>query len=282
MTVRRSRRFALSVLRRAVARRGGPQPAPARPSGMRTRARAAVAKRARPGARGSACWRSMRSASPSRTCARCWRRCPRHASLPCTAACRSSTMAPFARVPDGHGLSGTSVCAIRATARSATAASPTAASWPATIAWHYERDGLMPMLIGHSQGGMLALKVLQDLAGASGAALPVWNPMRGAAEARSTIVDPRTGLDAAGGRAATALCRGTGHRQRDARPARPVGHAGAPAQRARFGARSSAGYFIAWDPIAGTGPDAARDNPYRADRQRARAQRHAAVRAMAT
>ena len=25
-----------------------------------------------------------------------------------------------------------------------------------------------------------------------------------------------------------------------------------------------AGYFIAWDPIAGTGPDAARDDPYRA------------------
>lgn len=42
-----------------------------------------------------------------------------------------------------------------------------------TIAWHYEREGVMPMLIGHSQGGMLAIKVLQDLAGASGAALPV-------------------------------------------------------------------------------------------------------------
>ncbi len=25
-----------------------------------------------------------------------------------------------------------------------------------SIAWHYEREGLMPMIIGHSQGGMLA------------------------------------------------------------------------------------------------------------------------------
>ena len=28
------------------------------------------------------------------------------------------------------------------------------------LAWYYESDGMMPMLIGHSQGGMLAIKVL--------------------------------------------------------------------------------------------------------------------------
>jgi hypothetical protein len=62
-----------------------------------------------------------------------------------------------------------------------------------TLAWHYEREGMMPMLIGHSQGGMIAIKVLHELAGDFGTDIPVWNPQRGAAEARSTIVDPLSG-----------------------------------------------------------------------------------------
>ena len=32
------------------------------------------------------------------------------------------------------------------------------------IAWHYEQDGMRPMIIGHSQGGMQVVKVLHDLA----------------------------------------------------------------------------------------------------------------------
>jgi hypothetical protein len=51
----------------------------------------------------------------------------------------------------------------------------------------------MPMLIGHSQGGMVAIRVLYELAGEFGDSIPVWNPMRGGAEARTFIVDPRTG-----------------------------------------------------------------------------------------
>ena len=39
------------------------------------------------------------------------------------------------------------------------------------LAWHYEQDGLMPMLIGHSQGGMIVIKVLHDLAGVQEARL---------------------------------------------------------------------------------------------------------------
>lgn len=34
------------------------------------------------------------------------------------------------------------------------------------IAWYYEREGMMPMVIGHSQGGMLSVKVLYEFAGA--------------------------------------------------------------------------------------------------------------------
>src|SRR6185436_1492290 len=45
------------------------------------------------------------------------------------------------------------------------------------IAWAYEHDGLRPILVGHSQGGMQVVKVLHDLAGTFDTVLPVWNPM---------------------------------------------------------------------------------------------------------
>ena len=36
------------------------------------------------------------------------------------------------------------------------------------LAWYYEHDGMRPMMIGHSQGGMQAVKVLQELDGRFG------------------------------------------------------------------------------------------------------------------
>lgn len=63
-----------------------------------------------------------------------------------------------------------------------------------TLAWYYEREGMMPMLIGHSQGGMIAIRVLHELSGDFGDSLAVWNPLRDAAEDRTVIVDPLTGL----------------------------------------------------------------------------------------
>ena len=63
-----------------------------------------------------------------------------------------------------------------------------------TLAWYYEREGMMPMLIGHSQGGMIAVKVLHELAGDFEPSVPVWNPLRGA-ESRTTIVDPLDGRE---------------------------------------------------------------------------------------
>jgi len=62
-----------------------------------------------------------------------------------------------------------------------------------SLAWYYEHEGMMPLLIGHSQGGMLAIRTLHELAGAFAEAIPVWNPLTGAPEARTAIVDPRTG-----------------------------------------------------------------------------------------
>jgi pimeloyl-ACP methyl ester carboxylesterase len=61
------------------------------------------------------------------------------------------------------------------------------------LAFDYERTGLAPMLIGHSQGGMLALRTLYELAGAFHDALHVVDPATGEALARTSIVDPRTG-----------------------------------------------------------------------------------------
>lgn len=63
------------------------------------------------------------------------------------------------------------------------------------LAWYYETEGLMPMLVGHSQGGIQIVKVLYVLAGRSGERVPVWDPMRDQALPRTTIVDPYSGQD---------------------------------------------------------------------------------------
>jgi hypothetical protein len=63
------------------------------------------------------------------------------------------------------------------------------------IAWYYERDGLHPMMIGHSQGGIQAIKVLYELAGRFDSAVHVWNPYTDEALPRTTIVDPLTGAE---------------------------------------------------------------------------------------
>jgi hypothetical protein len=65
--------------------------------------------------------------------------------------------------------------------------------WAGTVAWYFESEGMMPMLIGHSQGGMIAIRILYELDGAFGDDIPVWDPVAGAALERSTIRDPRTG-----------------------------------------------------------------------------------------
>jgi hypothetical protein len=61
------------------------------------------------------------------------------------------------------------------------------------LAWYYETEGMRPLLIGHSQGGMLAIRVLYDLAGAFDDAIPVWNPLTDEAEQRTDFVDPASG-----------------------------------------------------------------------------------------
>ncbi len=50
-----------------------------------------------------------------------------------------------------------------------------------------------PMLIGHSQGGMQAVKMLHVLNGGYAPEVPVWNPLTDFPESRTAIVDPLTG-----------------------------------------------------------------------------------------
>ena len=61
------------------------------------------------------------------------------------------------------------------------------------LAFDYEQTGLAPMLIGHSQGGMLAIRTLYELAGAFHDELHVVDPATGNALPRTSIVDPHTG-----------------------------------------------------------------------------------------
>ncbi len=63
------------------------------------------------------------------------------------------------------------------------------------IAWYYEHEGTMPMMVGHSQGGIQLVKVLYELAGSESPQVPVWNPKTDAAEDRATITDPYTGAE---------------------------------------------------------------------------------------
>jgi len=61
------------------------------------------------------------------------------------------------------------------------------------IAWYYEHDGLRPLLVGHSQGGIQAVKILYELDGAFTKKIAVWNPTNDSPEERFSIVDPLTG-----------------------------------------------------------------------------------------
>lgn len=63
------------------------------------------------------------------------------------------------------------------------------------IAWFYEREGMRPMMVGHSQGGIQAVKVLYELAGQFSKEIKVWNPITEETEERSTIIDPLTAIE---------------------------------------------------------------------------------------
>jgi len=62
------------------------------------------------------------------------------------------------------------------------------------VAWFYEREGLRPMMVGHSQGGMQVVKVLYQFAARPSSKLHVWNPLTWEQEERCEILDPLSGM----------------------------------------------------------------------------------------
>jgi len=128
------------------------------------------------------------------------------------------------------------------------------------LAWHYERDGLMPVLIGHSQGGMVVVKVLHELAAeASPSPIAVWNPESDAPQSRTTITDPHTGerrgLASLKVDFASAMVTGS-------LPRIVLGQWGMLSllREVPDSVREFTGFAIPWDLIAGTGAEPA---PYR-------------------
>jgi hypothetical protein len=63
------------------------------------------------------------------------------------------------------------------------------------LAWCYEHEGVRPTMIGHSQGGIQAVKVLHELAGDWSKELHPFNPLTKQFESATTIVDPLTGRE---------------------------------------------------------------------------------------
>lgn len=60
-------------------------------------------------------------------------------------------------------------------------------------AWYYEHEGMRPMIIGHSQGGMQAVKVLYQLSGHFNDKVPLYSPLDNRALDQTWFVDPFTG-----------------------------------------------------------------------------------------
>lgn len=133
------------------------------------------------------------------------------------------------------------------------ASSTPSAALAGMLAWHYEHDGMMPMLIGYSGGGMLALRTLHELAGAFGERIAVVDAQTGDALPRDTIVDPIDGRQrpVVGLRVPYAAALATGKM-----PRLVLGQwtmldkiRSVPDTVGEF-----TGFTIEWDPIAGTFP----------------------------
>ena len=122
-----------------------------------------------------------------------------------------------------------------------------------TVAWYYERDGVRPMLIGHSQGGMRVIRTLYELTGEFHAQIAVFDPVAGAPQPRTAIDDPVTGATqpVVGLKVPFAAVLATGQLARvllgqwDMIPR---------LRRIPDSAEAFTGFAIPWDPLAGTGP----------------------------
>ena len=118
------------------------------------------------------------------------------------------------QLPDRDGLSRSAASAIPAIATGRTAPTDEPAQLAGLVAWEYEHDGMRPMLIGHSQGGLYGGQDPEGPRGPERRQRAGVESAHGTLEERTTIVDPLTGTRAAGGRASPSPTR---------RPSAPAG-----------------------------------------------------------
>lgn len=128
------------------------------------------------------------------------------------------------------------------------------------LAWQYERDGVRPMLVGHSQGGMRVVRTLYELTGEFHDEIPVFDPVTRSAQPRTSIVDPVTRRlqPVVGMQVPFAAAIATG------KLARVLLGQWDMLARLRLipdSVQEFTGFAIAWDPLAGNGATA---EPYRA------------------
>jgi hypothetical protein len=162
------------------------------------------------------------------------------------------TMQPFAEFLIAMGYPRASLVDPRDGALSHSS-SGSSAELAGTVAWYYETEGLMPMLIGHSQGGMLAIRTLHELAGSFADSIDVWNPLTNASEHRTWIRDPRSGAirPVVGLRLPYVAALATGKL-----PRLVLGQWSmlTKLREVPDSVEEFSGYTIEWDPIAGTFP----------------------------
>ena len=105
------------------------------------------------------------------------------------------------------------------------------------LAWYYEKEGMPPMIIGHSQGGMQAIKVLHVLNGEYERVRSRVEPAHRFRRGAHDIVDPLTGRERPVVGIEVSYVVGDRRRRRRVPAAQPMEHASASC--ARFPTRST-------------------------------------------
>ena len=170
------------------------------------------------------------------------------------------TMAPFGAFLEGMGYPVAALVDPR-TGEMTTDSDLDGRTLAGMLAWQYERDGVWPVIVGHSKGGGVVIDTLRALAGAYGDDLALVDPRTHEPQARTHFLDPVTGetrrvvdltLPLASAIATGRLPRILRGQFELASVLRDI-----PDSTERF-----VGFMIPYDPIAGT--FAGDEDPYRA------------------
>jgi len=170
------------------------------------------------------------------------------------------TMAPFGAFLEGMGYPVAALVDPR-TGEMTTDSDLDGRTLAGMLAWQYERDGVRPVIVGHSKGGGVVIDTLRALAGTYGDDLALVDPRTHEPQARTHFLDPVTGetrrvvdltLPLASAIATGRLPRILRGQFELASVLRDI-----PDSTERF-----VGFMIPYDPIAGT--FAGDEDPYRA------------------